>query len=197
MGAACADGVTGNSRPSCPSSAPCSQPRMLPASTVPQWHAPTCSACCNTTQHTRVGVCVRVENIESDEILHLQIIITVLCAHILGGDDGALLMDADLPNECVGFPLGGLQVGPCTSCLVVWVAGWLGGWLWTARYIPTEYAKSLAYPGWTPSGWNACTYVCNICMYVHGWISCTGRAPRTDPCSIKRSSNPSRLGWVR
>ena len=176
MGAACADGVTGNSRPSCPSSAPCSQPRMLPASTVPQWHAPTCSACCNTTQHTRVGVCVRVENTESDEILHLQIIITVLCAHILGGDDGALLMDADLPNKCVGFPLGGLQVVPCTSCVCGWVAGWV---VVDSALNSHRMCQKFCLP-WMDTLRLECTYVCMQCMYVCLWLDITHRSSTQD-----------------
>ena len=120
----------------------------------------------------------------------------MLCADLLGGDDGALLMDADLPNECVGLPLGGLQVGPSTSCLVVWVAGWLGGWLWTARYVPIEYAKSLAYPGWTPSGWNACTYVAiYVCMFMVEYHAQVEHPGRTHAQLSGRQTPPAWAGF--
>ena len=36
--------------------------------------------------------------------------VAVLCADLLRGDDGAVLLDAHLPDQCFRLPLGWLQV---------------------------------------------------------------------------------------
>ena len=186
-------GVTGNSRPSCPSSAPCSQPRMLPAST--QWHAPTCSACCIHNTRVWVYVCACRKHRISDVDIY-KLLSQCYAPTYSEATTEPCSWTPIYPTNASDFHWAGYRSGPP---LRVWLCGWLGGWVGGCgqRVIfPQNTPKVLlTLAGHPRAGMHVRMCAIYVCMFMVGYHAQVEHPGRTHAQLSGRQTPPAWAGF--